>query len=366
MLQTEIETISLRPNGEVAWRAAHDDVVIEAELVGGRLVLDQLRRVMAIDPASGRARLTHGDAPARARPHAAYRGGAGVDERWTLSIAPTDLWTTALRLPWPTASVAVSPEGPAAKLVTEITSRSTPREGHSGSFRCPGRPCGGRWRRPMTAPLLAALAGSAILAAALLLRRLGPRFRVGRLLASAPAIALSEALAIAASGRPAYIRVHGRISSDEEFPDEHDRPLVFRRKRVEVQDGAGGWRTIADDREAVPFGVEERGTYVGVDAAALDAGLVVVTREAEGQVADLPAEHREGLDPAAPSRLVIEQVSAVEHAFVAGVPVRRGDETVIVAGPGPAAHPDHAGRCIGDAGAGPRPPYVWRSSPEPC
>jgi hypothetical protein len=183
----------------------------------------------------------------------------------------------------------------------------------------------------MTAPLLAALAGSAILAAALLLRRLGPRFRVGRLLASAPAIALSEALAIAASGRPAYIRVHGRISSDEEFPDEHDRPLVFRRRRVEVQE-LGRWRTIADDREAVPFGVEERGTYVGVDAAALDAGLVVVTREAEGQVADLPAEHREGLDPAAPSRLVIEQVSAVEHAFVAGVPVMRGDETVIVAG----------------------------------
>jgi hypothetical protein len=56
ILQTEIETISLRPNGEVAWRAAHDDVVIEAELVGGRLVLTSYGgRVMAIDPASGRS-----------------------------------------------------------------------------------------------------------------------------------------------------------------------------------------------------------------------------------------------------------------------------------------------------------------------
>jgi hypothetical protein len=39
LLQAEVETVALRPDGEVAWRAAHSDVVTQAELVGGRLVL---------------------------------------------------------------------------------------------------------------------------------------------------------------------------------------------------------------------------------------------------------------------------------------------------------------------------------------
>ena len=39
ILQTEIETIALRPDGSVAWRAAHSDVVVEARLVAGRLDL---------------------------------------------------------------------------------------------------------------------------------------------------------------------------------------------------------------------------------------------------------------------------------------------------------------------------------------
>lgn len=39
LLQAEVETIALRPDGEVAWRAAHSDVVTDAELVGGQLVL---------------------------------------------------------------------------------------------------------------------------------------------------------------------------------------------------------------------------------------------------------------------------------------------------------------------------------------
>jgi len=54
--QGEIETVALREDGSVAWRAAHDEVVTEADLVGGRLVLtgydSQLR---AMDPLSGRA-----------------------------------------------------------------------------------------------------------------------------------------------------------------------------------------------------------------------------------------------------------------------------------------------------------------------
>jgi hypothetical protein len=39
LLQTELETIALREDGEVAWRAAHSDVIIEAQLIAGRLDL---------------------------------------------------------------------------------------------------------------------------------------------------------------------------------------------------------------------------------------------------------------------------------------------------------------------------------------
>lgn len=53
--QAEIETFALRPDGEVSWRVAHSDVVTEAELVGGRLVLTSFAgEVRAIDPMTGR------------------------------------------------------------------------------------------------------------------------------------------------------------------------------------------------------------------------------------------------------------------------------------------------------------------------
>lgn len=39
LLQTELDTIALRENGEVAWRAAHSDVITEAQLIAGRLDL---------------------------------------------------------------------------------------------------------------------------------------------------------------------------------------------------------------------------------------------------------------------------------------------------------------------------------------
>jgi hypothetical protein len=171
-------------------------------------------------------------------------------------------------------------------------------------------------------PTILALAGAAALVAGwLLLRRLGPRFRVGRLLAAAPQVTLADAQALAARGEHRYVRIHGRISSDEEFPDELNRPLVYRRRRLLVADGRGGWTVVGDEREAVPFGVEQRGTYVAVDAAALADGLVVIPRESDGRVGDLPAEFATGLDAHAAGRLLIEQVSAVEHAFVCGVPV---------------------------------------------
>jgi hypothetical protein len=54
LLQSEIETIALREQGEVAWRAAHSDVVTAAELVGGRLVLTSYGgQLLALDARTG-------------------------------------------------------------------------------------------------------------------------------------------------------------------------------------------------------------------------------------------------------------------------------------------------------------------------
>ena len=56
LVQGEIETIAVRSDGSVAWRAAHDEVVVEAEMVGGRLVIVGFDgRARAIDAASGRS-----------------------------------------------------------------------------------------------------------------------------------------------------------------------------------------------------------------------------------------------------------------------------------------------------------------------
>ncbi|KRT62915.1 MAG: hypothetical protein XU10_C0018G0027 [Chloroflexi bacterium CSP1-4] len=56
LVQGEVETVALREDGRVAWRVAHDDVVIGADLVGGRLVLTGYDgRPFALDPATGRS-----------------------------------------------------------------------------------------------------------------------------------------------------------------------------------------------------------------------------------------------------------------------------------------------------------------------
>lgn len=53
--QAEIETFALEADGTVGWRIAHSDVVAEAALIGGRLVLTSFTGdVTAIDPATGR------------------------------------------------------------------------------------------------------------------------------------------------------------------------------------------------------------------------------------------------------------------------------------------------------------------------
>jgi outer membrane protein assembly factor BamB len=53
--QAEIETFALRADGEVGWRVAHSDVVTDADLVGGRLVLTSFDgQARALDPLTGR------------------------------------------------------------------------------------------------------------------------------------------------------------------------------------------------------------------------------------------------------------------------------------------------------------------------
>jgi hypothetical protein len=182
--------------------------------------------------------------------------------------------------------------------------------------------------------LIAAICCLAV--AILLLRSLGDRYRVGRLLAAAPLVGIDAARDMAAS-EPSYVRVTGRITSDEEFPDENDRPLVFRRKRIQIGE-RGTWRTIADEREAVPFGVEAREAFIAVDEAAIDEGLVAILRESVGKLSDLPADLLETVTdarpPETPARLAIEQLSAVEHATVCGTPVLRDGKPTMTAGQG--------------------------------
>ena len=55
LAQAEIETFAIEPDGDVAWRIAHSDVVTGADLVGGRLVLTGFDgQVRAVDPMTGR------------------------------------------------------------------------------------------------------------------------------------------------------------------------------------------------------------------------------------------------------------------------------------------------------------------------
>lgn len=56
VVQAEIETFALEEDGDVRWRVGHSDVVSEAALVGGRLILTSyVGLVSALDPATGRA-----------------------------------------------------------------------------------------------------------------------------------------------------------------------------------------------------------------------------------------------------------------------------------------------------------------------
>lgn len=193
-------------------------------------------------------------------------------------------------------------------------------------------------------PLLLGAAGVVALAVAMaILRSFGPRYRVGRLLAVVPPVPVAEAVRIAAADEQRYVRVDGRIDSDEEFEDEHHRPLVLRRTTFEWHPAAGEgghggddfrWRPLGEPNlELAPFVIREGLDEIGIDAAGLAEGLVVIPRISEGKVGDLGDRAPSNVGPTGDARMTVEQVSSVEHATVLGVPRREADGTTRI-GPG--------------------------------
>ena len=101
-------------------------------------------------------------------------------------------------------------------------------------------------------------------------------------------LAIEEAVELAAR-EPKYVRVSGRISSDEEFPDDKTGRWSFAASASRSA-RHGQWRTIVDEREAVTFGVETRVAFIAVDEWRLGEGVVVIPRVSTGTVGDLPAD----------------------------------------------------------------------------
>ena len=168
-------------------------------------------------------------------------------------------------------------------------------------------------------PLVLIGGGLAALAVGVVvLRRFGPRYRVGRLLAATPVVSIAEARSLA-DGSARYVAVAGRIDAEETFEDDAHTPLVFRRARIQVADGRD-WRTVDEHREVLAFEVNEGLDTIAIDTDALDTGLVVVPRESVGRAADIPDRVPADTPPDQRVRLRVEQVSAVEHAIVLGVP----------------------------------------------
>jgi hypothetical protein len=170
-------------------------------------------------------------------------------------------------------------------------------------------------------PLALVVIGAFALAAGwILLRALGPGARMGRIIAATKVVPVARAVQLAQERGPHYVGVQGRIDAEAAWEDEHHRPLVLRRQRLELQRG-GRWAAFDDVREDVPFDIGEGLDHIAVDGGALDEGLVVVPRESVGTAADLGDRVPEGTPPETPARLRVDLLSSVEHATVLGVPV---------------------------------------------
>ncbi|MFL5770491.1 MAG: hypothetical protein ACJ765_10475 [Chloroflexota bacterium] len=184
-------------------------------------------------------------------------------------------------------------------------------------------------------PLLFVAAGLvALIVAALTLRSFGPRYRVGRLLSATRAVSIAEARRIAEAAESAYVKISGRIDAEDPFEDADHRPLVLRRTRFLARDGRD-WAPFEESREQVEFELHEGLDAIGVDGPALGEGLVVVARESEGVAGDVADRAPSDMPPATPVRAIIEQVSAVDHAIVVGVPaIGTGGTPIMTAGHG--------------------------------
>jgi hypothetical protein len=183
------------------------------------------------------------------------------------------------------------------------------------------------------APLLLTVVGfAALLTASTILRSFGPRYRIGRLLAVAPKVSVAEARALAEAGTKRYVRVDGRIDSDQDWEDADHRPLVLRRTGYEWRPAGGGrWRRFDAELEVVPFVVREGLDEIAVDASTIGDGLVTVPRQRVGHAGDLEAMTAAGIDPAAQARMDVGYVSTVDHAAVLGVPQRAADGRLVLA-----------------------------------
>lgn len=169
-------------------------------------------------------------------------------------------------------------------------------------------------------PLFLMLAGAVALAAGwILLRGMGPRVRIGRIIAATSVVPVGRALALAKEGRAAYVGVLGRVDSAQDWEDEDHRPLVLRRRRLELRRGSR-WEAFEDIREVVPFAINENLDSIAVDGDSLDEGLVVVTRESVGTAAELGDRVPDGTAPETPARYRLDLLSSVDHALVMGVP----------------------------------------------
>lgn len=187
------------------------------------------------------------------------------------------------------------------------------------------------------APLLVALGGFALLAGVLLVASFGERLRIGRLLAGTPTVPIADLASLADEPRPPYVRVEGRIDSEDEFEDAAHRPLVFRRTLVQLGRRGmprGGWRTVDEGREVVPFSVADAQGEAAIATDDLGSGLVVIPREATGVAGDAPDRVPAGTPVDTPLRFRIDQVSSIEHAVVLGVPVRTPAGVELRAGAG--------------------------------
>jgi hypothetical protein len=170
------------------------------------------------------------------------------------------------------------------------------------------------------APLVLIVVGLVALGAAVgIVRSVGPRERIARLLRVAPSVSVAEAVALARAGRTPYVRIEGRVDSDSEFEDADHRPLVVRQTRIQVQRD-GRWEDLEVVREVVPFEIREGLDGIAMDADRLAEGLIVIPRESVGVVGDLGDRVPDDVPDDLPARLVLELVSSVEHAIALGVP----------------------------------------------